>query len=157
MKTILSLSLAIITLAQGEQHKVATEDYILPRSNFREILQIAAKIAGKPVVVASEDDLKIQTSLVLLAPIAFADVRKVIEALLMLEGYVLIDGEKELQMKRILSEKQCEALNESLGRVRRPPERLPLQRVSGRAGEAPKQWVIVRPPPKMKAQSGPRE
>lgn len=104
-------------------------------------------------MVSSEDDLKFQTSLVLPAPIAFVDVRKVIEALLMLEGYELVDGEKELQLKRILTEKQCEAFNKALGRIRSEPlDRLPMRRGLVRAGEAPKQWVIVRPPAKTDAE-----
>jgi len=149
MKTILLLMLAGVSLMQAERPKEATNDYILPKSNFREILEITAQIAGKPVVVSSEDELKIPTSLVLPAPIAFEDVRKVIDTLLMLEGYELVDGAKELQLKRILTEKQCEAFNKALGRVRsEQPERLPLRRVMGRAGEATKQWVIVRPPAK---------
>ena len=153
MKTILSILLAGVSLVQGDPPKVATDPYMLPKSDFREVLEITAKIAGKPVVVSSEDELKIQTSLVLPAPIAFEDVRKVIGTLLMLEGYELVEGEKELQLKRILTEKQCEAFNKALGRVRSEPlERLPLRRVMGRAGEAPKQWVIVRPPAKPEAE-----
>ena len=141
--------LAGVSILQAERPKVATYDYMLPKSNFREVLEISAQIAGKPVIVSSEDELNIQTSLVLPAPIAFEDVRKVIDTLLMLEGYELVDGEKELQLRRILTEKQCEAINKALGRVRsEQAEKLPLQRVMGRAEEAPKQWVIVRPPEK---------
>lgn len=147
MKTILILMLAGLSLVQAERPKVATYDYMLPKSNFREVLEITAQIAGKPVVVSSEDELNIQTSLVLPAPVAFEDVRKVIATLLMLEGYELVDGEKELVLKRILTEKQCEALNKALGRTRsEKPERLPLRRAMGPVGEAPKQWIIVRPP-----------
>lgn len=146
---ILLLILAGVSLVHAERPKVATYDYMLPKSNFREVLEITAQIAGKPVVVSSEDELNIQTSLVLPAPIAFEDVRKVIATLLMLEGYELVDGEKELQLKRILTDKQCEALNKALGRVRsEQPKNLPLRQVTGRAGDAPKQWVIVRPPAK---------
>jgi type II secretory pathway component GspD/PulD (secretin) len=153
MKTIVLLMLAGVSLVQAERPKVATYDYMLPKSNFREVLEITAQIAGKPVVVSSEEELNIQTSLVLPAPIAFDDVRKVIATLLMLEGYELVDGEKELQLKRILTEKQCEALNKALGRMRsEQPEKLPLRRAMGRAGEAPKQWVIVRPPAKEDAE-----
>lgn len=64
MKTILSLLLAGVSLVQGECPKVATEPYMLPKSNFREVLEITAQIAGKPVVVSGEDDLRIQPSLV---------------------------------------------------------------------------------------------
>jgi hypothetical protein len=147
MKTILSILLVGVSLLQGEPSKVATEPYMLPKSNFREVLEITAKLAGKPVVVTSEDDLKIQTSLVLLAPIAFEDVRKVIAALLMLEGYELVETGQELHLQKILTKEQCDALNKALERTRVVDDRpLPRRRVSGRAEEAPKQWVIVRPP-----------
>ena len=154
MKTILSLLLACVSLVQAERPKVATEDYIMPRSDFWEVLAITARIAGKPVVVPSEDVLKIQTSLVLPAPIAFRDVRKVIEALLMLEGYELVDEETEIRLKKVLTEKQCEALNKALGRTRdEAGERFQRPRVLGRPGSPPpKQWVIVREPEKQEAE-----
>lgn len=110
------------------------------------MLEIVAKIANKQVIVTSEDDLKIQTSLVLPGPVSYENARKVIGALLMLEGYELVETGQELHLKRILTKEQCDAINKALERPRKVDDRpLPRQRVSGRAEEAPKQWVLVRP------------
>jgi type II secretory pathway component GspD/PulD (secretin) len=149
MKTILIAFLAtlsVIPLRADPAKGVGGHAYNMPKACFREVLEIVAKIADKQVIVTSEDDLKIQTSLVLPGPVSSENARKVISALLMLEGYVLVESGQELHLKRVLTKEQCDALNKALERPRAQDDRpLPRQRAGGRAEEAPKLWVIVRP------------
>ncbi len=153
MKTILPVLTWFLALSsmQAQQNgqapppSIATVDYNLPKSNLRELLEITAKIARKPVVVTDPEVLKIQSSLVLRAPIAFEDVRKVIAGLLMLEGYELVEDGEELHLRRFLTEAQVESVNHTLGRVRPGvPERETRGRVIPGA-RAEKQWILVRP------------
>ena len=143
---IISIMLASHSHAEPAKPAGGT-GYMLPKTNFRELLEITAKIANKPVVVSSEDDLKISTSLVLPPPISFENARKAIGALLLLEGYELVEEGDELHLRKILTKEQCDAMNQALGRTRQEaPEKLPLRRVpAGRAGEQPKEWILIRP------------
>jgi hypothetical protein len=149
MKTILIAFVAtlyVLPLQADPAKGVGQHGYIMPKTYFREVLEIVAKIANKQVIVPSEDDLKIQTSLVLPGPVSYENARKVISTLLMLEGYELVESGQELHLKRILTKEQCDAFNKALERPRTVDDRpLPRQRVSGRVEEAPKQWVVVRP------------
>jgi hypothetical protein len=149
MKPILIALLVTLFVSplQADRAKgVGEHGYMMPKACFREVLEIVAKIANKQVIVTSEDDLKIQTSLVLPGPVSYENARKVISALLTLEGYELVDNGQELHLKRILTKEQCDAFNKALERPRTVDNRpLPRQRVNGRTAEAPKQWVIVRP------------
>ena len=123
---------------------VAAYGYFFPKASFRDLLEITAKIAHKQVIVSSEDELKINTSLVLAEPISRENARKVIGALLLLEGYELVEEGAELHLRQILTKEQCDAMNKALGRPRQEPEvRLPRQRVA--AGEKPKEWIVIRP------------
>lgn len=152
MKAILITLISIVSIfpLQADPVKgVSDYGYMEPKAYFRNLLEIVAKNANKQVVVESEDVLKIQTSLVLPGPVSFENARKVIGALLMLEGYELVDKGDELHLQKILTKEQCVALNKALNRTRLDSsEPMPRQRVSGRAEQAPKQWVIVRPPDK---------
>ncbi len=156
MKSILLVILAIsavVPLRADPAKGVVDHGYILPKSSFHEVLEIVAKIANKQVVATSEDDLMIRTSLVLTGPVSHENARKVINALLMLEGFELVEMGQELHLQRVLTKEQCEALNKALERPRPADDRRPpRQRVSGRAEQGPKQWVIVRPD--NKSQSG---
>lgn len=149
MKTILIALTAmfhVVPLHADPAKGALVHGYIMPKTYFREMLEIVAKIANKQVVVTSEDDLRIQTSFVLPGPVSHENARKAISALLMLEGYELVDTGQELHLKRILTKEQCDALNKALERPRPEEDRpLPRQRASGRAQPAAKEWVVVRP------------
>ncbi|MBK1884792.1 hypothetical protein JIN85_20450 [Luteolibacter pohnpeiensis] len=152
MKTILIAIWAIVVAApiRGDQEvpKIVS-DFIFPRTDFSTLLEFVAKIANKTVVVPSEDELKLQTSLVLPGPIPKEKLRKVIESLLILEGFELVETKDELLLTKVLTEEQCAALNTALGRERLGPEDLlPRRRIVPRGpGEPePRQWVVVRPP-----------
>jgi len=85
------------------------------------------------------------TSFVLPAPVSFDTARKAIRALLLLEGFELREVGSELHLHRILSDKQCSALNEALGRKRKESiEKLPLRRVAS-STDVPLELVIIRP------------
>ena len=141
------ITLVLINHVQAELPKsIANLGYMEPKVGFRRLLEIVANIANKQVVVDSEDVLAIQTSLVLPGPVSYENARKVIDALLMLEGYELVAKGEELHLQRVLTKEQCDALNKALGKPRLEDDHSPArQRVSGRAGEVPKQWVVVRP------------
>jgi hypothetical protein len=150
MKTILIVIFtlaSVVPLPANPSKGIGDHGYILPKTYFREVLEIVATITNKQVIVTSEDDLKIQTSLVLPGPVSYENARKVIDALLRLEGYELVGKGNELHLQRILTREQCDALNKGLQRSRAVDDRpLPRQGASRRAQEAPKQWVVVRPP-----------
>lgn len=126
---------------------VSDSGYIEPHLYFRDLLQHVAKILNKQVVVESEEVLRIETSLVVPGPVSFENIRKVIGALLMLEGYELVEKGDELHLQRILTKKQRDELNKALGRSlpATDPAPMPRQRVSGSADQTPREWVIVRP------------
>jgi len=149
MKTILIALVAtlyVVPLQADPVRGAGQHGYIMPKTNFREVLEIVAQIADRQVIVTSEDDLMIQTSLVLPGPVSYENARKVISALLILEGYELVESGQELHLKRILTQEQCDALNKALERPRTQDDRpLPRQRASRQAEEAQKQWVVVRP------------
>jgi hypothetical protein len=127
-----------------------TEPIELPHESMRDMLARIATWSGKQVVVASEEDLKPVISLILPSPVSGKTVRKVIDALLLLEGYELIDsGEKEIHLHRILTPEQCAAINKGIGHIRIPPDKLPTRErvaVDSRGGVIqPKELVVIRP------------
>ena len=124
---------------------VAAYGYFFPKASFRDLLEITAKIAHKQVIVSSEDELKINTSLVLAEPISRENARKVIGTLLLLEGYELVEVGTELHLRQILTKAQCDAMNKALGRKRQEPEeRLPFRQRAA-DGVQPKEWIVIRP------------
>jgi len=141
---LIGLSL-ISSVFAGPVKGTTNVGYCDPMSDFRTLLELTARLEDKKVVVASEDDLKHVTSLVLPAPVSFDTARKAIRALLLLEGFELREVGNEVHLHRILSDRQCNALNEALGRQRKDSvEKLPRRRVaSGR--DVPLELVIIRP------------
>ena len=127
-----------------------SEPIILPLINMRDMLEHVAKWSGKQVVVASEEDLKPVMSLIIPAPVSVRTARKVIDALILLEGYELIDsGNNELYLHRILTPEQCEAINKGIGHVRLiPDKRQPRRRaaIDSNGDMIPtKELVVIRP------------
>ena len=122
--------------------KEFTEPFVLPKGSMKELLSFAAGIAGKPVVVADGKVLELTMPFVLPAPVSAETVRKTIDAVLLLEGYALVDAGEELHLKRILTEEQCAVFNKSLGKPRAVSE----ARARPRNGDSPfKDHVIIRP------------
>lgn len=147
MKHILECILGILFALQLQAQPakaVAAYGYFDPKASFRDLLEITAKIAHKQAIVSSEDELKITTSFVLPGPVSYENASKAIGALLLLEGYELVEEGAELHLRQILTKEQCDAMNKALGRPRQEPEvRLPCQRVA--AGVQPKEWIVIRP------------
>ena len=119
--------------------------YMLPRIDFRYLLEITGKMAGKKIVVASEDDLRWETSFVLPGPVSEKTALGAISAILLLEGFELHDAGDELQLRRVLTEQQVAKLKEGLEMApSKKVEVLPLNRTS--AGSKPHEsWVTIRP------------
>jgi len=150
---IIGLSLISSAFA-GPAEGMTNGDFWYPMADFRMLLEYTARLEDKKVVVSSEDDLKHVTSIVLPAPVSFETIRKTIRAVLLLEGYELLEVGKELHLHRILSDKQCNALNEGLGRKRKEPvERLPHRRVAS-STDVPLELVVIRPEITKEAEAG---
>ena len=121
-----------------------TEPFVHPKGDMNQLLSIASGIAGKPVVVADGKVLELRMPFVLPAPVSAGTVRRTIDAVLLLEGYALVDAGEELHLKRILTEEQCAVFNKSLGKPRAGSE--PLAMLMN--GDRPyKDHVIIRPAP----------
>lgn len=118
------------------------------QADFRFILGLVSDFVHKPVIVTSEDDLKRQASFSITAPYSVGTLRKVIDAILICEGYELVEEPNEMRLRRVLTDAQCDVLNRSIGRQRLEPlKELPIRVVGPlRAGDPPpKQRVIIRP------------
>ena len=148
MKIITTLLLAAMTSMASAQADVefAKFGYLEPRIHLKRLLEIAGEISGRQVIVTHEEDLKRTTSLVLPPPVSKATVQKVISALLLLEGFELVDEKDELHLRKVLTPEQRKALNDGLARPEAEPveparERLPR----GAQVKARKPWVVIRP------------
>ncbi|GAA5481186.1 hypothetical protein [Haloferula sargassicola] len=148
LKTGLSILLLMMvgpTFADEPAELRFKQDIVMPKLTFEDLLELFAKFTGKPVVVSSEAVLKIQTSLVLPAPYSAEQVRTVVKALVVLEGFRLTEHEEEFHLDRMLTDAQCEAINKALGRERlKEVAPLPRRRVVMGRPQA-KDWVVVRP------------
>lgn len=145
LTTIFTL-VSVISLDAEPAKGMGAHGYMLPKTTFRDVLEIVANISNKQIVATAEEDLAIQTSLVLPGPVSFENARKVISSLLILEGYELVEKGEELHLQRILTKAQCDALNQALERPRPDSAQpLPRQRARGGIAEATKPGVVVRP------------
>jgi hypothetical protein len=156
MKSILTILFASLTICPFLSAQMLTDRFKftdpieLPHVSMRDMLELVATWSGKRVVVASENDLNPTISLVLPAPVSGKTVRKVIDALLLLEGFELIDsGDKEIQLHRVLTPEQCDALNKGIGHIREAPGAKPTR---GRVAVDPQgavtpasELVVIRP------------
>lgn len=138
--------LSTTNFAFGEE---ITRTYSFPKITFDELLTFASRIEGKQVVVANSSVLNIETSMVV-PDVSSDDALKVIKALLLLNGYELTDGGKELILEKVLDDGQCTSLNNGLGRDGAWPRRSNAIRpriVRPREGEVEQRpkAIIVRP------------
>ncbi|MBN8459458.1 MAG: hypothetical protein J0M04_16645 [Verrucomicrobia bacterium] len=156
MKAILTILVSFVTISPFLRAQMLTDGFEftepieMPHTSMRDMLGRIATWSGKQVVVASEEDLKPVISLILPSPVSGGTVRKVIDALLLLEGYELIEsGEKEIHLHRILTPEQCAAINKGIGHIQIPPDKLPARErvaVDSRGAVIPtKELVVIRP------------
>ena len=156
MKSILTILAASVIFCTSLSAQMLTESYTftepfsLSHVSMRDMLEYVARWSGKQVVVASEDDLKPVISLILPSPVSGRTVRKVIDSLLLLEGYEMVDtGETEIHLHRILTPEQCSAINKGIGHIRIVQDRMPTRdrvAVDSRGVVIPtKELVIIRP------------
>jgi len=156
MKSILTILFASVTICPFLSGQMLTDRFKftdpieLPHVSMRDMLELVATWSGKRVVVASENDLNPTISLVLPAPVSGKTVRKVIDALLLLEGFELIDsGDKEIHLHRVLTPEQCDALNMGIGHIREAPGAKPTRgrvAVDSQGAVTPtSELVVIRP------------
>lgn len=142
----LVISCLFAVSASGEPAKgISGHGIVMPRTDFRSLLEILAQYEDKTVVVGSKEDLLRMTSVVIPGPVPFETLRKSIKAVLLVEGYELREVGQELHLHRVLTEEQTKALNESLGRTPQVPSELPTRGRSSRGAQSSKEWVIIRP------------
>lgn len=156
MKSILTILFASLTVCPVISAQMLTDSFKftdpieLHHVSMRDMLGLVATWSGKRVVVASESDLTPTVSLVLPAPVSGETVRKVIEALILLEGYELIDsGDKEIHLHRVLTPEQCDAINKGIGHIREAPGAKPTRAriaVDPQVAVTPSsELVVIRP------------
>jgi len=69
MRTTLAI-LTTLVLAGPSLADDFSSGYIMPKAGFRELLEIAARLSNKQVVVEREDEMKHMTSMVLPGPVS---------------------------------------------------------------------------------------
>lgn len=132
MKTTLSLLFILVVAFPGRAYgEDKAQDYIYPKLGFRELIRFVEAITKKKVEVEDEADLGRMTSLVLPNAKDNETTLKVLKALLLLEGFELAEAGDNLKLIRVLTDEQCTALNNALGRPGTWPksEELPRERV----------------------------
>lgn len=131
MKLILTLLLTLVILFPGSAlGEDKGHDYIYPKLQFRELIRFVEAITRKKVEIENEADLGRMTSLVLPNAKDNETTLKVLKALLLLEGFELAETGDNLRLARVLTDEQCTALNNALGRPGTWPkvEELPRER-----------------------------
>lgn len=143
---ILITGCLLAVTATGEPAKgINDHGVIMPKVDFRNLLEILGKYEDKTVVVGSKEDLLRMTGVVIPGPVSFDTARQTIKAVLLVEGYELREVGEELHLHRVLTEDQTKALNDGLGRKQQIPSELPTRGRVSPGSPPPKQWVIVRP------------
>ncbi len=137
---------SVVSLAD-ENAEVLKGGTHLPKIDLRLVLQLISQHENKLVVVDSEEVLKRETSIIIPGELAREDFRKILDAIILLEGYALEEHGEELHVIQILSAKQCDKFNEGLGRVRPAPIKELIRQRTARGRSTGKQTigVVVRP------------
>lgn len=136
LRSLLALALLAAPL-HGEAP--ATIELHYPRLTFGELLGLQSELNQRNVIVSDRGVLKKELALDIPGELDRETAIKVIEAVLVLEGYELVDKNGEFHLTQLLKEDERRALWQSLDEGPRPPgdEDPPKTPVPGR--------VIVRP------------
>ncbi|MEM1083850.1 MAG: hypothetical protein AAGI48_06980 [Verrucomicrobiota bacterium] len=121
-------------------------DQQFPKLDFRTLLELVVAFEKKPVIVSDSAVFQIETSL-MLPKATSSETRKVLHAILLLNGYELVEKAGELHLTKVLTKKQCTAMMNALGADGEFPKESerPLPRVRvAKGAELPANRVIVR-------------
>lgn len=119
---------SLLLLAKGAGEDQKSHDYIYPELQMDVLIRFVEAITHKKVEVEDPQVLARVTSLVLPKVEDDQTVLKVLKALLLLEGFELVDSGADLKLVRLLTDEQCTALNDALGRPGSRQESDPVPR-----------------------------
>lgn len=148
-KVIFCVGCLVVVPVVAEERRY---DQMFPKIDFREMLSLVAKFEEKPVIVEDPGVFQIESSLIL-PNATVGETLKVLHALILINGYELVERDSELHLTKVLTSKQCTAMMQAMGAKGEFPKKseLPIARVRvvrGRGGaeELPVNRVIVREP-----------
>ncbi len=150
-RALLALALLALLAAPLHGEAPATIELNYPRLTLGELLGLQSELNQKNVIVRDRGVLKKELALDIPGELDRETAIKVIEAVLVLEGYELVEKDGEFHLTRLLGEDERRALWLSLDEGPRPPgdEDPPKTPVPGR--------VIVRPAASAQAVTAGRE